>query len=386
MTTKLENKMKIVYCIAAVHNSGGMERVLANKANYLAAMGHDVIVITTDQAERSPFFHFDNRIRFFDLGINYFEEVDSKLLNKIIGYIGKQNKHRRRLEKLLTELKADIVVSMFDQDVSFLSKIKDGSKKLLEIHFSRFKKLQYNRRGVIGWIDKYRSNKELELAKRYDQFVVLTEEDRFYWKGVNNVKVIPNANSFETSEVSNMIEKRAIAIGRLDYQKGFDNLINIWSEVNKDNPKWRLDIFGDGPLENDLLNQISSLGLEDIVKIHSAVKNIETELLKSSMIVMTSRYEGFGMVLIEAQTCGVPLVAFACKCGPRDIIIDGENGFLIEEGDESMMIERINELINNPELRIEMGKKAKAMSSKFTMEKIMSEWMTLFDGLINRPL
>jgi len=384
MTTKLENKMKIVYCIAAVHNSGGMERVLANKANYLAAMGHEVIVITTDQAERLPFFHFDNRIKFFDLGINYFEEVDSKLLNKIISYVGKQSRHKRRLEKLLAELKADIVISMFDQDVSFLSKINDGSKKLLEIHFSRFKKLQYDRSGLIGLIDKYRSSKDLKLAKRYDQFVVLTEEDRHYWTGVDNVNVIPNANSFETSEVAQLKGKRAIAIGRLDYQKGFDNLITIWSEVNRDNPEWRLDIFGDGPLKNDLLTQIIHSGLGDIVKIHSAVKNIETELLKSSMIVMTSRYEGFGMVLIEAQTCGVPLVAFACKCGPRDIIKDGENGFLIEEGDESMMVKRINELINNPELRIEMGKKAKEMSNEFKMEKIMSEWTTLFDGLINR--
>ena len=141
--------MRIVYCIAATYNSGGMERVLANKANWLVSNGYEVIIVTTDQRGRAPFFKLDNRIKKYDLGINYEENNGSSLLNKIVHYPFKQFRHKHALDKLLKQLNADIVISMFCNDASILPLVEDGSIKLLEIHFSRFKRLQYGRKGSL---------------------------------------------------------------------------------------------------------------------------------------------------------------------------------------------------------------------------------------------
>ena len=124
-----------------------MERVLANKANYLTELGYDITIITTDQRERSPYFQLDPRIKNVDLGINYTDNNNKGLLQKLLSYPRKQKMHRQKLQNILIELKADIVISMFDNDASFMYKIKDGSRKILEIHFSRFKRLQYGRKG-----------------------------------------------------------------------------------------------------------------------------------------------------------------------------------------------------------------------------------------------
>ena len=170
--------MRIVYCIAGTYNSGGMERVLANKANYLVSHGYEVFIITTDQRGKQPFFSLDERIRCYDLGINYEENNGKSLLNKIIHYPFKQWKHRKRLSELLRELRADIAISMFCNDVSFLWKIKDGSRKILEIHFSRYKRLQYERKGAWKLADQWRSRMDEKTVKKYACFVVLTHEDK----------------------------------------------------------------------------------------------------------------------------------------------------------------------------------------------------------------
>ena len=134
--------MKIVYCIAGTYNSGGMERVLANKANYLAVHGYEVVIITTDQRGKQPFFDLDRRIRCHDLGINYEENNGKSFLNKLVHYPFKQWKHRKRLSECLKQTNADIAVSMFCNDASLLWKMNDGSRKILEIHFSRYKRRQ----------------------------------------------------------------------------------------------------------------------------------------------------------------------------------------------------------------------------------------------------
>ncbi|TYR36523.1 glycosyltransferase family 4 protein [Sphingobacterium phlebotomi] len=373
--------MKVLYCITGIYNAGGMERVLANKANYLVAQGYDVSIVTTDQQGRSPYFPLDDTIRLYDLDINYTMNASLGLLAKTRHYLRKQTLHKRRLSKLLMELKADIVVSMFDHDTAFLHKVKDGSKKVLEIHFSRYKRLQYGRRGIWKLADVIRSKQDVALAKRYERFVVLTEEDRGYWGDLPNIAVIPNANSFVPVRQANVGHKRAIAVGRYDYQKGFDELIAIWKKVNERHPDWKLDIFGHGLLKEQLWSQIRQLGLEDVVRLCPPVRDVEKEYCKSGMLIMPSRYEGLPMTLLEAQVCGLPMVAYACKCGPRDIIIDGYNGFLVEEGDRATMVERLIQLIENEELRGLMGARAKEMSVNFSEEKVMGQWLNLFNLL-----
>ncbi len=359
-----------------------MERVLANKANYLVAQGHNVSIITTDQQERPSYFPLDTAIRLYDLHINYTDGKAAGLITKLFAYRRKQKLHKQRLTQHLNQLKADIVVSMFDHDTSFLHKIEDGSKKVLEIHFSRFKRLQYGRKGLWKLIDKWRSGQDIRLAKRYASFVVLTEEDRVYWGKLPNIAVIPNANSFIPAARADVTHKRAIAVGRYDYQKGFDKLIVIWSKVHQQYPDWKLDIFGKGPLEAQLRSQIRGLGMENTVRLCPPVRDIEKEYCQSGLLVMTSRYEGLPMTLLEAQACGLPMVAYACKCGPKDIIRDGENGFLIAEGDKEMMVARLVQLMESKDLRQKMGASAKEMSANFTEDKVMQQWLNLFNRLV----
>lgn len=374
--------MKIVYCILGMYNSGGMERVLANKANYLVAQGHEVSIITTDQRGRKPYFPLNEAIQCYDLDVNYLEVQTAGLVKKTLSYFRRQPLHKKRLEKCLSELKADIVISMFDHDVNFLWKLKDRSKKVLEIHFSHFKRLQYERKGLWKLADVVRSKQDMRLAKRYERFVVLTGEDRGYWGNLPHMAVIPNANSFVPATQADVACKRAIAVGRYDYQKGFDELIAIWKNVNERQPNWKLDIFGEGPLKEQLQAQIHQSGLDDVVRLCPPVKDIEKEYVKSGLLIMTSRYEGLPMTLLEAQACGLPMVAYACKCGPRDIIRDGANGFLIEEKDERTMVERLVQLMENEDLRRQMGANAKEMSANFSEEKVMRQWLNLFNQLI----
>ncbi|MCT4137934.1 glycosyltransferase family 4 protein [Elizabethkingia anophelis] len=370
--------MKIIYSILGTYNSGGMERVLANKANYLTELGYDITIITTDQRERSPYFQLDPRIKNIDLGINYTDNNNRGLLHKLLSYPRKQKMHRQKLQNILIELKADIVISMFDNDASFIYKIKDGSRKILEIHFSRFKRLQYGRKGVWKIVNLLRSNADLKLVKQYDRFVVLTHEDKSYWSNLTNIEVIPNANSFVSSKQADLESKRVIAVGRYDYQKGFDDLINVWKGVYAKHPDWSLDIFGHGPLKDELQSLIDRLGLTKTIHLCAPVKNIEQEYLNSSILAMTSRYEGLPMTLLEAQVCGLPLVSYACKCGPRDIIKDGINGYLIEENDQKEMIQKLIHLMNDEKFRKQMGDASYRFSDNYSEDRIMQQWIDLF--------
>jgi len=375
--------MRIVYCIAGTYNSGGMERVLANKANFFVNQGNEIIIVTSDQKNRVPYFQLSDAIKQIDLGINYCDTVNSNFIKKTSAYKRKQMAHERKLKELLMQLKADIVISMFDHEVSFLYKIKDGSKKIVEIHFSRFKRLQYGRSGIMGLIDKYRSKHDLFLVQQYDAFVVLTQEDKGYWGELPNITVIPNANSFVINESADLINKQAIAVGRYDFQKGFEDLINIWELVHQQEPAWKLNIYGKGELQSKFEQMIKERNLETSIQLCSPIKDIQNAYLTSSMCLLTSKYEGLPMTLLEAQACGLPLIAYACKCGPKDVIQDNVNGYLIEEGDQKGMTEKIVFLMQKEDKRKAMGVEAKRLSSNFEEEKVMQQWTSLFNKLLS---
>jgi len=222
---------------------------------------------------------------------------------------------------------------------------------------------------------------DLRLAKLYDRFVVLTQEDKGYWGDLPNIRVIPNAQSFIPKATALLQAKRVIAVGRYDYQKGFDDLIHVWKKVHGSETGWQLAIYGGGPMKEELENLRDQLGLQNDVLLCDAVKDIEKIYMEGSLLVMTSRYEGLPMVLIEGQSCGLPVVSYACKCGPRDIINDGENGFLIEEGDRDTFAAKIIQLIGDEKLRSKMGLKAKENSQNYQEEKVMAEWVNMFNEL-----
>jgi len=370
---------------------GGIGRVTSIKANWFAEHGHEVWVVTANQGVEQDYYELHPSVKRKDFAIGFQLGIDNgNLLMKFARKIGKMHRYRRELEQFIYEMKPDIVVSTFTNDSDFLYKLKDGSKKVLEFHFSHegFKsQMKYGPQTLKNkLLLTYRLRKHERIARKYDAFVVLTHEDAEAWKGYDNLHVIHNMLSFETPEVSTCMEKRVIAVGRLDFQKKFDRLVDIWALVNKECPEWRLDIFGQGPDRKNLMQRIVEKGLSDSISIKGPTRNIIKEYASSSILAMTSTYEGWGLVLTEAMSVGVPCVAYACKCGPRDIIVDGKNGYIIEEGDKETFAQRLVELMKNDELRQEMAGNAKESSRKYSVDNIMEQWLALFSKMIDNEI
>lgn len=364
--------MKIVYLVRDYVNPGGIERVVAYKANYLVKMGYKVYIVSLFEKEGLPFFYFDPRIMFYNLNL-----ADDKFINE--NFVEK-------LSSYFDEIKPDITLTTGIGALNYLYKVKDGSKKILELHFAKYKKkykLAKLDSFLLGRLITYvYSYKRTTIASKYNAFVVLTDEDRLDWKGLNNIVTIPNPLSFVPASYSDLKTKRVIAIGRYTNQKGFDLLIDIWSKVNPYFPDWKLSFYGVGGKKRRLENQIKELNLGASIELNPPTKNVEEELNKSAIYAMSSRYEGFGLVLQEAMACGVPAVSFACKSGPQDIIHDEEDGFLVRMGDKKAFAQKLMLLMNNYNLRITMGEAARKNVLRFSEDQIMPKWINLFDDLM----
>ena len=379
--------MKLVYCICSVYNPGGMERVLLNKITYLVKQGmYDITVVTTDQKNRLPFYPFPQEVRLIDLGINYSDNNGKGAIAKTLSYLQKKRLHQQRLAALLEDEKPDIVISLYPSESSFYPSLKDGSKKILELHYCKFFRLQYGRKGLLGWMDKLRTWQDERIVRKFDKFVVLSNEDRGYWGELPNIQVIPNAALFVAKKHSDVSRKRIIAVGRLDYQKGFDRLIEAWRIVQQ-HPEfqdWQLDIFGQGEWKEMLQGRVQQYGLQDTLHINAPTKQIGEEYANSSMLVMSSNYEGFPMVMIEAMACGLPVVSFDFQCGPKDIIQPEVNGLLVKNGDIPGLAEAMMRVMGDEAMCKRMSEEAKKVTETYSEEKVMKLWMDLFDGLTKK--
>lgn len=376
--------MKIIYCTHSTYNPGGMERVLLNKVTYLSQLpGWEVAVVTTDQNQRSPFYPFPEKVRMTDLGINYSEDNEKGAWKKITGYLRKRKEHKRKLTALLLKEKPDIVVSLYPSESSFIPDIKDGSKKVLELHYCKFFRLQYGRKGLLGWIDKLRTRQDEQIVRRFDRFVVLTNEDRGYWGDLPNIEVIPNAAMHVSDAYSDVMNKRVIAVGRLDYQKGFDRLIQAWELVQHTGKftDWKLDIYGQGEWQEMLQQMIDKAELQNTVCLNRPTKQIGEEYVKSDMLVMSSNYEGFPMVMIEAMACGLPVVSFDYKCGPKDIIQTGINGLLVPNGDIQALADAMMKVMEDEAYRKILSLNARKVVDTYSEQAVMAQWIRLFTSI-----
>lgn len=357
--------------------------MLLNKVTYLVEkMGWEVTIVTTDQKGRSPFYPFPEGVRMIDLGVNYSDDNGKPFHKKLFGYFRRRLEHRKRLAALLEQERPDIVDCFYPGECSFVPGLKDGSRKVMELHQSKLFHYQYNRSGLMGLADKVRARMDERLVRKFDRFVVLTQEDKQMWGEMPGIRVIPNAANFIAENYSDCSAKRVIAVGRLDYQKSFDRLIMAWEKVVQKRPDWRLDIFGQGEWKEMLQKMIDDRGLQDVVRVNAPTKNIGKEYSESSMLVMSSHYEGFPMVMVEAMACGLPAVSFDFKCGPKDIIKDGENGVIVPDGDIDALAEAMMKLMGDDELRKRMGEEAKKVVETYSEEKVMSKWMKLYEEVV----
>lgn len=363
--------MRIAYCIHSLHLFGGVERVLALKADYLARVcGHEVHIITANLKGRKPRFVPDPSIRLTDLGVN--ENLFPR-------------RYARRLDAELRRIRPDITVSVGGRGMEVLSRCTDGSRKVAEYHFSHEKfRMKYGGSAIGRLYASWRTRRVEKAAAGLDAFVVLTESDRGDWeKSVPGVVAISNPVTFTSAERSPLERKRAVAVGRLVSQKNFADAVSAWKAVAVSHPGWTLDIYGEGSLRKELGKKIQDSGLSGKVRLMGASENIHKELLDSSFLLMTSRYEGFPMVLLEAAECGLPMVSYDCPKGPAEIIRNGVNGFLVPAGDVRALSEAAARLADDPSLLRSMGEEARKTASAYGIETIMAKWNALFTGLLS---
>ena len=379
------NKLKLVYITPALYMAGGVERVLTLKANYFAEhFGYDITIILTEGKDKPLFYPLSNKIKVINLNIGFEELWSCSFVKKIFVYLKKQRQFKKALTRELMRLRPDITISLLRREINFLNDIKDGSRKIGELHVNRanYRNFEANDSNFFkNLFAKFWMHSLVAKLKKLDRFVVLTEEDKDAWPELKNICVIPDPLSFLPTKYSEFKERRVIAVGRYVYQKGFDLLLQAWSKIEKLYPDWQLVIFGDGdrtPYEN----QMKAFGVDDNrCHLNGPTSNVQHEYINSSIFVFSSRFEGFGMVLVEAMACGLPVVSFDCPCGPKDIIKDGEDGILVENGNIDLLASSLSILINDEFLRKSMSKAGQKNAQRFNIVHIAEQWRDLFESL-----
>ena len=376
---------KIAYVVGGLYSLTGMNSTLTRKINWLAEnTDYDLYMILTEKADLPWVFDINPKVKWVNFNIN-FDDLDAMPLpKKLYHFIVKQKKYKQAFENYLLKIHPDITVSIVRREINFINSIKDGSKKVGEIHFTRSSYrnivIPYLPDILNRYLSKLWMDSLVRKLKKLDQFVTLTKEDYTLWPELNNKVVIPNFVPEYKGEYAKLNTKNAIAVGRYSWEKGFDLLVDIWSIVNKKHPDWTLNLYGVGDYSS-LQEEANKKGLEKVFVCHPATKEIYSKYKESSIFLMTSRYEAHPLVLLEAMSVGLPPVAFACPCGPRDIINKGENGILVEMGDLTSYAEGVCELIENDSERMYIAKNAIKKTKEYPKDTIMQKWVELFESL-----
>lgn len=379
--------MKIYYIYTALVTKGGADRVIAEKANWLAEYGHEIAIITDTQMGREPVFPLSPKVRLIDLAVDFSQEYGHGFFVRIWMYYKLMRQYRKMVTDVLMKDRPDIVISTLGRDISFITKIKDGSKKIGEAHttkhFIRNFHLLEQRNVIFKYLTKFFRWHMDRQVNRLDALVVLTSQDEHDWGDKIPIYVIPNSFPFYPDKPSLCENKQAIIVGRYNSAKGYNYLIDAWKIVYQKHPDWIINIFGSGEYKDRVRKQIQDNGLQDVVIMNNPIDHIMEEYLKSSIYVMSSVFEGFAMVLLEAMSCGLPCVSFDCPYGPRNVITDGEDGILVEYLNSQALADNICKLIENEELRKRMGRQGRHNVLRFSRETIMPQWVELFKSLTN---
>lgn len=381
-------KMKIAYIYSTMAKTGGTEKMITEKANYLSEhYGYDVTIITCFQHDNEGnHFPLSKKVTQINLEIPFFSQYKYRYpkrlwvkwqLNKLL---------RKSINKAVKQVDPDVLIGVSRFEANYVSTLKCRAKKVIECHESRYNTIfdATDNHSVLkkAFIKIYSYTYFRTIERNADAIVTLTEGDRILWKRARRVEVIPNFSTIPINRYSDCTAKRVIAVGRLAWEKGFERLIEAWGFVSARHADWRLDIFGQGKMYDTLQSLIKSCHARNVI-IHDPTTDISKEYAASSICTVTSRYEGFSLVLLEAMMHGLPCVAFDCPFGPRSIINDGYEGFLVDNGDTRLFAERLCHLIEDDKLRKQFSKAAIEKSKTFDLDIIMNKWKDLFEAITN---
>ena len=361
--------MRLLYITNGICGAGGLERVLSIKTSWLIEKyNYDITILTLNEEMHKPFFRFNNNIKRVNLNVKFHSIFYP--FQYIYG-----------ISKVVKNNQPDIIIVCDDGLKGFFLPLilRKPCPMVYERHVSKLISLNGRQETLFNkfvfWIMKNRSS-------TFDRLVLLTEGNKSEWKGLKNLLVIPNPLSFYPAENSKLDNKRIICVGKVTFQKGFDRLLEVWKLIYNKHPDWSIHIYGDIHDKGMLNQQIADSKIEHF-QIHPATKNIEKIYREASIFAFPSRYEGFGMVLTEAMSYGVPCVSFDCPHGPFDILKESEDGFLVNNGSITDFAEKISLLIDNEELRKIMGVQAKKNVKRFLPEVIIDQWDELFKSITN---
>lgn len=378
-------KMKIMYIFSELTIKGGTDKVLSDKANYLVEHGFDVTIVTEAQMGREPVFPLSSKIKLIDIGLDFNKQYTQSFIHRAYTYFNFIHIYKKKLKEILVKDNPDIVITTMGRSLDFITSINDGSIKIGEAHTTKEHLRSLHIMENKGWLYKRLAKcirkKQISNARKLRALVLLTPEDAKDWEGVTKTYVIPNSIKEIPLECSKLINKQAIFVGRYNDAKGYEYLVEAWKIVHHNHPDWIINIYGSGELHDDVERWINEAKLHESMIMHEPTNQIMEKYLESSICVVSSRYEGFSMAIIEAMACGVPCVSFDCPFGPRNIIKKDEDGILVEYLNSRALADNICELIENINLRKQLGSNAKKNIQRFTQDNIMKKWINLFDTI-----
>lgn len=379
--------MKILFIIDKMQNYAGIERILSCKMNYISKQtSHNVFLTTYDQQSKDLPFQLNENISYNPIHVPIPLRDKMTFLNWLTAYIQTRNQFKRQFFSLLNKIHPDIVICTVYSfqliDIIVTVCHKQGIKTIMESH---------TKGETVLMAPKFNYNQHLhKLFTLWDHHILkslhhcscvvtLTQQDAPFWQCyAERIEVIPNMLTITPKMVLDYRAKRVISAGRYMSEKGFDRLLKAWNLINKEFCDWQLYIFGNGN-RTPYLKIVDQLQLGETVHLMPATEDIAKEFSNSSIYVMSSRYEGFGLVLAEAMSCGLPCVSFDCPYGPREIIRDREDGFIAEDGNIEDLAKKLEQLMADEKLRKEMGTKAIQNISRFNPDTIMVLWTNLFN-------
>ena len=365
--------MKILYVNDALAVYGGIERVLTDKMNWLSEhTDHQVYLLTVDQSDHKVVFPLHPSIEYSDLNIRFYQQYQSPIWERWLVHRRLRRLFRLRLNAQLHAISPDLIICTRIDYLRDVVKVKGRVPLIFESHSTCLSTVFDH----DGWLRKTRVSYQKSALRQVDMVVALTEGDAAEWqKFTEKVQVIPNiVNLNDTGQVCNRASRSVLFVGRDSEQKDLDSLMHIWKMVFQRHQDWQLHIYGQ--------TQRTAEG----VVVHAPISPMAEAYLQASMLVLTSLYEPFGLVLPEAMSYGLPVVAFDCPYGPAEIISDGIDGFLIKDRNLVEFANRVCQLIEDEKMRVDMGKAGIQSSQSYQAEHIMPKWLKLFERIVGNSI